>query len=183
MNERAKLLHSLTIERADTRVSPPRRRLWPVVAATSLGVVVVMAGLAWYFAPELASLRPVEQAAAVAPVSSPPSSATAAAADATRGGLVASGYVVARRKATVAAEVTGKVVEVLVDEGMVVEAGQVLARLDDVLADKDLRAGAGRASRRPRPPSPRSPPICRRRAHPQSNPDAVGEELTPPRPI
>ena len=34
--------------------------------------------------------------------------------------------VVARRKATVAAEITGKVVEVLVDEGMVVEAGQVV---------------------------------------------------------
>ena len=119
MNERAKLLHSLTIERADTKVSPPRRRLWPVVAATSLGVVVVMAGLVWYFAPELASLRPVEQAAAVAPVSSPPSSATAAAAEATRsGGLVASGYVVARRKATVASEITGKVVEVLVDRAM-----------------------------------------------------------------
>jgi RND family efflux transporter MFP subunit len=53
------------------------------------------------------------------------------------GSLIASGYVVARRKATVAAEVTGKVVELLVDEGMVVEAGQVLARLDDVLAEKD----------------------------------------------
>ena len=52
MNERAKLLHSLTIERADAKVSPPRRRLWPVVAATSFGVIVVMVGLVWYFAPE-----------------------------------------------------------------------------------------------------------------------------------
>ena len=146
MNERAKLLHSLTIERADTRVSPPRRRLWPVVAATSLGVVVVMAGLVWYFAPELASLRPVEQAAAVAPVSSPPSSATAAAAEATRsGGLVASGYVVARRKATVASEITGKVVEVLVDEGNVVQAGDLLARLDSTLTESDLNLAKSRA--------------------------------------
>jgi RND family efflux transporter MFP subunit len=105
-----------------------------------------MAGLVWYFAPELASLRPVEQAAAVAPVSSPPSSATAAAAEATRsGGLVASGYVVARRKATVASEITGKVVEVLVDEGNVVQAGDLLARLDSTLTESDLNLAKSRA--------------------------------------
>jgi RND family efflux transporter MFP subunit len=45
--------------------------------------------------------------------------------------LNASGYVEPRRKATVSAKITGKVTEVLVDEGMQVEAGQVLARLDD----------------------------------------------------
>jgi RND family efflux transporter MFP subunit len=45
--------------------------------------------------------------------------------------LNASGYVTARRKATVAAKVTGRVSEVLVEEGMHVAQGQVLARLDD----------------------------------------------------
>ncbi|MGH7336714.1 MAG: efflux RND transporter periplasmic adaptor subunit, partial [Myxococcota bacterium] len=45
--------------------------------------------------------------------------------------LNASGYVTARRQATVSSKVTGKVEEVLVEEGMRVEAGQVLARLDD----------------------------------------------------
>jgi HlyD family secretion protein len=45
--------------------------------------------------------------------------------------LNASGYVTARRQATVSSKVTGKVEEVLVEEGMKVEAGQVLARLDD----------------------------------------------------
>ena len=45
--------------------------------------------------------------------------------------LNASGYVTPRREATVSSKVTGKVVEVLVEEGMKVEAGQVLARLDD----------------------------------------------------
>lgn len=45
--------------------------------------------------------------------------------------LNASGYVTARRAATVSSKVTGKVIEVLVEEGMKVEAGQVLARLDD----------------------------------------------------
>ena len=45
--------------------------------------------------------------------------------------LHASGYVTARRKATVSAKVTGKVIEVLIEEGMKVKEGQVLARLDD----------------------------------------------------
>lgn len=44
--------------------------------------------------------------------------------------LNASGYVTARREATVSAKVTGKVMEVLVEEGKRVEADQVLARLD-----------------------------------------------------
>lgn len=70
---------------------------------------------------------------------------TAALAPSSAGSLIASGYVVARRKATVAAEVTGKVVDLVVDEGMVVAAGQVLARLDDVLADKDYALAQARA--------------------------------------
>ncbi len=45
--------------------------------------------------------------------------------------LNASGYVTARRQATVSSKITGKVVEVLIEEGMEVGAGQVLARLDD----------------------------------------------------
>jgi HlyD family secretion protein len=40
----------------------------------------------------------------------------------------------------------GKVVETLVEEGMVVEAGQVIARLDSVLADKDLALAQSRAN-------------------------------------
>ena len=46
--------------------------------------------------------------------------------------LNASGYVVARRMATVSAKVTGKVQEILVEEGMSVKKDQVLARLDPV---------------------------------------------------
>ena len=45
--------------------------------------------------------------------------------------LNASGYVTARRQATVSSKVTGKVIEVLIEEGMKVKEGQVLARLDD----------------------------------------------------
>jgi RND family efflux transporter MFP subunit len=59
--------------------------------------------------------------------------------------LNASGYVTPRRKATVAAKVTGRVAEVMVDEGMQVEKGQVLARLDD--SDVRARYDASRADR------------------------------------
>jgi RND family efflux transporter MFP subunit len=45
--------------------------------------------------------------------------------------LNASGYVTARRAATVSSKVTGKVVELLIEEGMKVKEGQVVARLDD----------------------------------------------------
>ncbi len=51
--------------------------------------------------------------------------------------LNASGYVTARRRATVSSKVTGKVIEVNVEEGMAVREGQVLARLDD----SSLQAG------------------------------------------
>ena len=64
-----------------------------------------------------------------------------AMAEATAGGrrpvLNASGYVVARRQATVSSKITGKVMEVLIEEGMQVQQGQVLARLDDT----NVRAG------------------------------------------
>ena len=59
--------------------------------------------------------------------------------------LNASGYVTARRAATVSSKVTGKVVEVLVEEGMKVEAGQVLARLDCIECRGEPAAGGGAA--------------------------------------
>ncbi len=52
--------------------------------------------------------------------------------------LNASGYVTARRRATVSSKVTGKVTEILVEEGMAVSRGQVLARLDDASAQAQL---------------------------------------------
>jgi RND family efflux transporter MFP subunit len=45
--------------------------------------------------------------------------------------LNASGYITARRRATVSSKVTGKVLEVFVEEGKAIKKGQVLARLDD----------------------------------------------------
>ncbi|RDZ27332.1 efflux RND transporter periplasmic adaptor subunit [Lysobacter silvisoli] len=51
--------------------------------------------------------------------------------------LDATGYVVARRMATVSAKITGRVREVLIEEGMRVEAGQVMATLDPIDADAE----------------------------------------------
>jgi len=45
--------------------------------------------------------------------------------------LDATGYVVARRRATVSSKTTGKVLEVFIEEGVVVTEGQLLATLDD----------------------------------------------------
>jgi RND family efflux transporter MFP subunit len=52
--------------------------------------------------------------------------------------LNASGYVVARRLATVSSKVTGRVSEVLFEEGAEVEANQVLARLDRTTAQAEF---------------------------------------------
>jgi len=52
--------------------------------------------------------------------------------------LDASGYVVARRQATVSSKVTGKVVDVFVEEGMRVEKGDVVAKLDDTTQQAQL---------------------------------------------
>ncbi len=48
--------------------------------------------------------------------------------------LNASGYITARRMATVSAEIMGLITDVSVEEGMAVTEGQVLAKLDDALA-------------------------------------------------
>lgn len=58
--------------------------------------------------------------------------------------LNASGYVTARRDATVSSKVTGKVVEVHVEEGMRVEEGQVLAKLDASNVETSLRLAEAR---------------------------------------
>jgi RND family efflux transporter MFP subunit len=58
--------------------------------------------------------------------------------------LDASGYVTARRIATVSSQVAGLITEVNVEEGMLVEEGQVLARLDDELARVELRLAEAR---------------------------------------
>jgi RND family efflux transporter MFP subunit len=55
--------------------------------------------------------------------------------------LDASGYVVARRQATVSSKITGKVIEVRIEEGQQVERDEIIARLDD----SNARAAAEQA--------------------------------------
>jgi RND family efflux transporter MFP subunit len=141
--DKAKLLRSLAIDRSASEAPRTGRRRWPVLtvaAGTAIAVVVVLA----LVVPELRiGTRPDQVAAQQSP---PPPPSQAVAAESRRpGSLAASGYVVARRKATVAAEITGKVVEVMIEEGMVVQAGQVVARLDSVLAENDLALAQSRA--------------------------------------
>ena len=111
-------LDDLRIERRPE--SDGASKFW--LAAVVVVVLAVLAGAAvwWPGRTEMVEVRTV-------------------AAQATGGGgggmertvLNASGYVTARRQATVSAKVTGKVIEVDIEEGMKVKEGQILARLDD----------------------------------------------------
>jgi len=114
-------LDALRIDRANAlpRTLPVRLIL------TALGVIAVTSGLIWWFN------RPQPVAVRSLVVQS-------VAAGTDRILLNASGYVTARREATISSKVTGKVMEVLVEEGMRVEAGEILARLDSANVEKNL---------------------------------------------
>lgn len=92
-----------------------RRRRWLLLAL----IVIGLAGASWFFMPRATPVRVTE--------------ATLQSAGAVRV-LNASGYVVARRMATVSSKSTGKITAVNVEEGMHVAAGQVVARLEDDVA-------------------------------------------------
>ncbi len=140
--DKAALLRSLEIDRSTP--PPGRGPSWGLVAGVAVLVAAGAVGLTLWAAPDatapVAVAQPASQpAAAAAPTPAQPNDAQAGAPTARpQGQLVASGYVVARRMATVSAEVFGRIVEVLVEEGMKVEAGQVLARLDDSVAAIEL---------------------------------------------
>jgi len=107
-------LAALKIER------PPERQARPWVKwLVALVLLAVAGGAAWRYANRPRALE-VETAAV-----------TQRAAGVQASVLNASGYVTARRRATVSSKITGKIVEVNVEEGMAVREGQVLARLDD----------------------------------------------------
>ena len=115
MSDKSALLDSLKIERAPVRrgTSP---WLWAVLAV----LLIAGAGAGWYF------FWPDNRITVHVVTASAEGSGGASGS-----GLDASGYVVARRKATLATKILGKLTEVNFEEGQKVKAGEIVARLDD----------------------------------------------------
>jgi len=121
-------LDGLRIARPESE--PRRRTPWLVIAPIA---ILVLALGAW------ALTRKGTKEVSVAPVK--------AVASASRGAVLnASGYVTARRQATVSSKVTGKVTQVFIEEGMQVKEGQELARLDAAYASRGLALAQSEAS-------------------------------------
>jgi RND family efflux transporter MFP subunit len=117
--DRAALLNQLRIDRSEPPPSGGTAKWW----ATAIAVILIGASAIWYL------MRPTG-----VPITTAVAQSVAAGGSAAAGGtslLDASGYIVARRRATVSSKVTGKVVKVMLEEGQRVEAGQVIALLDD----------------------------------------------------
>jgi RND family efflux transporter MFP subunit len=121
-------LEELRIDRAK-----PARRAWRRWLWLGLGAIIC-AGIGVGLWARNEAAAPVAAAAATQPQAQsaesgipPPGSL-----------LDATGYVVARRQATVSSKITGKLIEVLVEEGQHVKAGDVLARLDSANASVAL---------------------------------------------
>ena len=126
MNDSAELLRELRIDRRD----PPAARRPPLPWILGSMLVLLLIAGGWWLLGRGAGIE-VRTASA---------RAISASAAGPASVLDASGYVTARRQATVSSKITGKVTEVLIEEGMRVEEGQVLARLDpiDVEAQRTL---------------------------------------------
>jgi HlyD family secretion protein len=117
MSDKTSLLDSLKIERsAPARRGAPSPLVYGVIAM----VLLLAAGGAWYFWPD--SRVPVHAVT----VNTSGSGGGGGGSD-----LDASGYVVARRTATLSAKIQGKVTEVDFEEGQKVKTGDIVARLDD----------------------------------------------------
>jgi RND family efflux transporter MFP subunit len=116
-------LDDLRIQRPEKPATPSRFR-WLIFLLVLVGCAI--SATLW-----LARVKPPEvRTVVVRPAGGPAMNHTV---------LNASGYVTARRAATVSSKVTGKVIEVLIEEGMKVKEGQVLARLDDSNVTLSLR--------------------------------------------
>jgi RND family efflux transporter MFP subunit len=102
-----------------------KRRSRPLIFGAFALLAAVAALVAWLF------LKPAYISVQTAPARVLQDSAAAGSSARV---LNASGYVVPRLQAVVSSKITGKVNQVLVEEGMHVSAGQVLARLDDSTA-------------------------------------------------
>jgi len=118
-------LDSLKIERTAEPVSTGSSSVYRWL----IGAVLVLAAIAGAWALLRDNAIEVETTSAVA---------TGGGGGGGAAVLNASGYVVARRQATVSAKTTGRVAEVLIEEGTSVKEGQVLARLDETTVRPQL---------------------------------------------
>jgi len=132
MDEKSALLNQLRIDRDSPSAPSGKGRIWLGAAAG----VLVAAGIAiWWWTRPVAS--PVHVVAA---------QALAQGGSAGTGSILdASGYVVARRQAAVASKITGKMVELDIEEGDRVKAGQIIAKLDDTNIRASLNAARAQA--------------------------------------
>lgn len=124
MSETSDRISQLKIDR-QAPVQQQRNWLLPAIVA-----VAVAAGITWWLLGSPGSGAVVVETDTAR---RPPSAAQANSV------LDASGYVVARRQATVSSEVTGKVTEVFVEEGMFVDKDQIVATLDDTTQQAQLQ--------------------------------------------
>lgn len=111
--DKSALLDSLKIDRKPDS-DGPRRTVWIGAAVIALAL---LAGGGWYLFHDSRAVVHVATAQAAGPDGAV--------------GLDASGYVIARRKATLSAKILGKLTEVNFEEGDQVKAGDIVARLDD----------------------------------------------------
>ena len=139
MSDRSSQLHSLSIDRSQDD-SPSGAGFGTIFTVAIIAAAVGAGGTWWLMRGDASEPQPdvIAQPATTTPTPAPQETTPAPTRPERSSGLVASGYVVARRQATVSADLTGRIREVLVEEGTVVEEGQVLARLDDERAQIQL---------------------------------------------
>jgi RND family efflux transporter MFP subunit len=134
VNDKIDRLSELKIDRSE---QPQEPRRWPWILA---GVVVAAAVVGFMLRAILNG--PIDVTAETVRLTQTGSGASSV--------LDASGYVVARRQATVSSKIAGKILDVLIEEGMRVEKDQIVARLDAssqnaLLALAQAQAGSARA--------------------------------------
>ena len=125
MNEKKDLLNNLKIDR-NAQAEPVKLPYKNIAIASAIAAVIGF-GISFFFLEE--EIIEVSTFSVQSLDDSDSSSVSL---------LDASGYVVARRKATVSSKITGKVLEVFIEEGDYVAKGQVLAQLDDSTSQAEL---------------------------------------------
>ena len=177
-SDKTTLLHALVIDRAAAKApATRRRRAWRIAAIYGALASVAVFGVVWLLLSRTPMVDGAERAIAQAGPGAAAAQPASVASDSPKGGLAASGYVVARRKATVAA-------------GDYRQGGR---GADRGRYDGERRPGGGQARQRARRARPRARPVARAggrgggpgdrgrsagcRAHPRAHAQPVAEEF------